>query len=107
MFHRSSMVDLGLNLLNRPENDRTMSLEAMLTKSPSNQQEVTDQLGYQVRRAGKMLEQALDRIDRDRNRQLLKNVSAPNLNQHALRVMIRRTCPPTPAGPVSLTAGAL
>src|SRR5260370_30150771 len=89
MFHRSSMVDLGLNLLNRPENDRTMSLEAILTKSASNQQEVTDQLGYQVRRAVEMLVQSLDRIDKDRNRRLLGNVSEADLYEAALTVMMR------------------
>src|SRR6266487_4033146 len=46
-------------------------LEALLSESASNQQEVTDQLGYQVRRAVEVLVQSLDRIDKDKNRQLL------------------------------------
>ncbi len=65
------------------------TLEAMLTKSASNQQEVTDQLGYQVRRAVEMLVQSLDRIDKDRNRRLLGNVSEADLYEAALTVMMR------------------
>ncbi len=65
------------------------TLEAMLTKSASNQQEVTDQLGYQVRRAVEMLVQSLDRIDKDRNRRLLNNVSEASLYEAALTVMMR------------------
>ena len=65
------------------------TLEAMLTKSASNQQEVTDQLGYQVRRAVEMLVQSLDRIDKDRNRRLLDNVSEADLYEAALTVMMR------------------
>ena len=41
------------------------TLEAMLKKSAANQQEVTDQLGYQVRRAVEVLIQSLDRADQD------------------------------------------
>ena len=65
------------------------TLEAMLTKSASNQQEVTDQLGYQVRRAVEMLVQSLDRIDKDRNRKLLRDVSESDLYEAALTVMMR------------------
>src|SRR5438034_10720675 len=65
------------------------TLEAMLTKSASNQQEVTDQLGYQVRRAVEMLVQSLDRIDKDRSRRLLRNVSEADLYEAALTVMMR------------------
>ncbi len=65
------------------------TLEAMLTKSASNQQEVTDQLGYQVRRAVEMLVQSLDRIDKDKNRRLLGNVSEADLYEAALTVMMR------------------
>src|SRR6266702_979789 len=65
------------------------TLEAMRTKSASNQQEVTDQLGYQVRRAVEMLVQSLDRIDKDRNRKLLRNVSEADLYEAALTVMMR------------------
>ena len=51
------------------------TLEALLTKSASNQQEVTDQLGYQVRRAVEVLIQSLDRADQDHGRELLAGVS--------------------------------
>src|SRR5207248_10472436 len=68
---------------------RSETLEAMLTKSANNQQEVTDQLGYQVRRAVEMLVQSLDRIDKDRNRKLLRNVSEADLYEAALTVMMR------------------
>ena len=40
------------------------TLEALLKASASNQQEVTDQLGYQVRQAVEILIQALDRAER-------------------------------------------
>ena len=44
------------------------------TKSASNQQEVTDQLGYQVRRAVEVLIHSLDRADQDFGRELLAGV---------------------------------
>ncbi len=47
------------------------TLEAMLRESASNQQEVTDRLGYQVREAVEVIIRSLDRIDRDENGQLL------------------------------------
>lgn len=50
------------------------TLEALLTKSASNQQEVTDQLGYQVRRAVEVLIHSLDRADQDFGRELLSGV---------------------------------
>jgi hypothetical protein len=69
--------------------DDSQTLEALLTESVTDQQEVTDQLGYQVRRAVEMLVQALDRIDQDRNRTLLQNISEPQLYEAALTVMMR------------------
>ncbi|MBI2953114.1 MAG: restriction endonuclease, partial [Chloroflexi bacterium] len=47
------------------------SIEALLAASASDQQEVTDQLGYQVRRAVEMLVQAIDLADQDREHSLL------------------------------------
>src|ERR1019366_8321916 len=61
----------------------------MLTTSASNQQEVTDQLGYQVHRSFEMLVQSLDSIDKDRKRKLLSNVSETDLYEAALTVMMR------------------
>ncbi len=69
-----------------PDNE---TLEAMLQESASNQQEVTDQLGYQVRRAVEVLVQALDRMDKDLNRTLLGNLKEEELYEAALTVMMR------------------
>ena len=40
------------------------TLESLLAQSADDQQEVTDQLGYQVRRAVEVLVQSLDKADR-------------------------------------------
>jgi hypothetical protein len=65
------------------------TIEAMLSESAKNQQEVTEQLGYQVRRAVEVLVQSLDRIDKDRSRVLLRNVSETELYEAALTIMMR------------------
>jgi hypothetical protein len=65
------------------------TLEALLTKSASNQQEVTDQLGYQVRRAVEVLIHSLDRADQDFSRELLAGVQESVLYESALTVMMR------------------
>jgi hypothetical protein len=44
------------------------TIESLLTRSSDDQQEVTDQLGYQVRRAVEVLIQALDKADQDHGR---------------------------------------
>ncbi len=67
----------------------TDTIEAMLDESVAFQQEVTDQLGYQVRRAVEVLVQALDRADLDRNRELLRDVPPARLYDAALTVMMR------------------
>lgn len=67
----------------------TETLEAMLTESIKYQAEVTDQLGYQVRRAVEVLVQAIDRADLDRGRTLLAEVSPDRLYEAALTVMMR------------------
>lgn len=67
----------------------TDTLEAMLAESASNQQEVTEQLGYQVRRAVEVLIQSLDRADQDHDRSLLASISEPVLYESALTVMMR------------------
>jgi hypothetical protein len=54
-----------------------------------DQHEVTDQLGYQVRRAVEILVQAIDRADQDRGRMLLLGVSEGRLYEAALTVMMR------------------
>jgi len=65
------------------------TLEALLAQSVNSQQDVTDQLGYQVRRAVEVLVQSLDRIDQDRHRTLLAGVSETRLYEAALTVMMR------------------
>ncbi|HET6467136.1 MAG TPA: hypothetical protein VFG43_02045 [Geminicoccaceae bacterium] len=65
------------------------TLGALLAESAQNQQEVTDQLGHQVRRAVEVLVQAIDRIDRDRGRELPRHVSEQRLYEAALTVMMR------------------
>ena len=65
------------------------TLEAMLKESAANQQEVTDQLGYQVRKAVEVLIQSLDRADQDHGRELLGDVSEAELYEAALTVMMR------------------
>lgn len=69
------------------EADKT--LESLLEKSASNQQEVTDQLGYQVRKAVEVLIHSLDRADQDFGRSLLADVPEPVLYESALTVMMR------------------
>jgi methylase of polypeptide subunit release factors len=65
------------------------TLEALLAESAENQQEVTDQLGYQVRRAVEVLVSALDRADQDHARSLLAGVPESELYEAALTVMMR------------------
>ena len=65
------------------------TLEALLAESAGNQQEVTDQLGYQVRRAVEVLVQSLDRADQDAGRTLLAAVDEKSIYAGALTVMMR------------------
>ncbi len=65
------------------------TLEALLVKSLEHQEEVTDTLGQQVRRAVEVLVQALDRADEDRNRELLRDVAPRELYEAGLTVMMR------------------
>lgn len=78
---------LGLHRFFGVAEDET--LEALLKKSAANQQEVTDQLGYQVRKAVEVLIQSLDRADQDHGRELLRGVSEAELYEAALTVMMR------------------
>ena len=50
------------------------TLLALLKESASDQQEVTDQLGYQVREAVEVLVQSFDALDQESGRTLLKGV---------------------------------
>lgn len=65
------------------------TLERLLAESVDFQQEVTDQLGYQVRRAMAVLIRSLNHIDRDRQRFLLRDMEPEKLYEAALTVMMR------------------
>ncbi|NNE35030.1 MAG: hypothetical protein HKN13_07340, partial [Rhodothermales bacterium] len=64
-------------------------LPALIDKSVEYQDEVTEALGEQVRRAVEVLIQALDKADLDRNRELLKDVKPRELYEAGLTVMMR------------------
>ena len=78
---------LGVSRFFSVADDET--LEAMLAESATHQQEVTDQLGLQVRRAVEVLIQSLDRADQDHGRELLAQVPEAVLYEAALTVMMR------------------
>jgi hypothetical protein len=82
-FHALLDVDRFFGV---PENEQ---LPAMMAESAQNQQEVTEQLGFQVRKAVEVLIQALDRIHADQQGQLLDGVSEKALYEAALTVMMR------------------
>ncbi|QDV35680.1 hypothetical protein ElP_35840 [Tautonia plasticadhaerens] len=65
------------------------TLERLLAQSAEDQQEVTDQLGYQVRRAVEVLVSSLDKANRDHGGALLKGVPEAVLYEAALTVMMR------------------
>ncbi|RYZ42440.1 MAG: hypothetical protein EOO71_07870 [Myxococcaceae bacterium] len=77
---------LGVRRFFAPEQDR---LPALFERSLKHQDEVTDSLGDQVRRAIEVLVQALDRADQDRNRELLRDVKPQELYEAGLTVMMR------------------
>ncbi|HEX5086035.1 MAG TPA: DNA methyltransferase, partial [Blastocatellia bacterium] len=78
---------LGAHRFFNTPDDQT--LDAMLAESAKHQQEVTDQLGYQVRRAVETLINSLDRADLDSKRELLVGVPETELYESALTVMMR------------------
>jgi len=65
------------------------TLTALLSESAKDQQEVTDQLGLQVRQAVEVLVQAFDRLDQESGRLLLYGISPNELYDAALTVMMR------------------
>ena len=69
--------------------DESERLPALLDRSLKYQDEVTDALGEQVRRAVEVLVQALDKADQDRDRELLRGVKEAELYEAALTVMMR------------------
>jgi len=78
---------LGIRRLVGVAADSTLS--AMLKDSVQDQQEVTDQLGYQVREAVEVLVQSFDALDKESNRQRLNGVSAKSQYEAALTIMMR------------------
>lgn len=69
--------------------DESEQLPALIDRSLNFQDEVTDALGEQVRRAVEMLIQSLDKADQDRDRELLSGVKETELYEAALTVMMR------------------
>ncbi|MGO4156645.1 Eco57I restriction-modification methylase domain-containing protein [Cupriavidus sp. YAF13] len=69
--------------------DESERLPALFDRSQKFQDEVTDALGEQVRRAVEVLIQALDKADQDRSRELLRGVKEAELYEAALTVMMR------------------
>jgi len=69
--------------------DESERLPALFDRSLKHQDEVTEALGEQVRRAVEVLIQALDKADLDRDRTLLANVSTAEIYEAALTVMMR------------------
>ena len=65
------------------------TLEHLLAQSAEDQQEVTDQLGYQVRRAVEVLIQSLDKADQAHGGALLADVPEERLYESALTIMMR------------------
>jgi len=65
------------------------TIELLLDRSAEDQQDVTIQLGYQVREAVEVLIQALDKADQDHGRKLLADVDEKVLYEAALTVMMR------------------
>ncbi len=69
--------------------DEAERLPALFDRSLKFQDEVTDALGEQVRRAVEVLIQSLDKADQDRDRELLRGVEEAELYEAALTVMMR------------------
>ena len=65
------------------------TLLALLKESAQDQQEVTAQLGYQVREAVEVLVLSFDALDKENNRNLLQGVSAKTQYEAALTIMMR------------------
>jgi hypothetical protein len=77
---------LGVRRFFGPEAEK---LPALFERSSKYQDDVTEALGEQVRRAVEVLVQALDRADQDRNRDLLRDVDPRELYEAGLTVMMR------------------
>ncbi|WP_175794799.1 Eco57I restriction-modification methylase domain-containing protein [Burkholderia ambifaria] len=65
------------------------TLLSLLKESASDQQEVTDQLGYQVRQAVEVLVQSFDALNRESQGASLKSIPPATVYDAALTVMMR------------------
>ena len=83
---RSFRTLFNANRLFMPPEQR---LETWLDDSANDQAEVTNQLGYQVRRAVEIIVQKIDRLDAESDGELLQGVSEDELYEAALTVMMR------------------
>lgn len=83
---RAFVSFLGIRRFFGPEEAK---LPALYERSLKHQDDVTEALGEQVRRAVEVLVQALDRADQDRNRELLRDVDPRELYEAGLTVMMR------------------
>ncbi len=77
---------LGIRRFYGPEEE---SLPSLFERSMKFQDEVTNALGEQVRRAVEVLVQSIDRADQDRNRELLRDIREKELYEAALTIMMR------------------
>lgn len=77
---------LGVRRFFGPEDGR---LTALYERSLKHQDDVTEALGEQVRRAVEVLVQSLDRANQDRNQELLRDVDPRELYEASLTVMMR------------------
>lgn len=77
---------LGIRRFTGPESDR---LPSLFKRSLQHQGDVTEALGVQVAQAIEVLMRALDRVDQDRNRELLKDVAPKTLYEAGLTLMMR------------------
>ncbi len=77
---------LGIRRFFGPDDE---TLPSMLDESLQHQEEVTDALGEQVRRAVEVLIQALGKEDRERSGTLLQGVEPTELYEAGLTVMMR------------------
>lgn len=84
---RAFCAMLGLRRFFGVASDST--LLAQLQESSQDQQDVTDQLGYQVREAVEVLVQCFDALDQESNRKLLAGVAPAAQYDAALPVMMR------------------
>lgn len=77
---------LGVRRCFGPSQD---TLESILDESLKHNEDVTETLGDQVKRAVEVLVQCLDKADQDRNRELLQDIQPSELYEAGLTVMMR------------------